>query len=244
MRPQEQMPFLQLVPNMVTLAGLCLGVTAIRFAMADRYELAAVLILLAAIIDGLDGLIARRLSATSAFGAELDSLSDMVCFAVAPGLIVFSFALGEAHAVGWITALVYIAAGALRLARFNVMQDSAAPPVRHFVGVPAPAGALLVMLPVFVTLAGLADLRQLPVVVTAWMAAVGLLMISRIKTLSPKGLRVPRAIVPLVFIAVILAMGMTFTRFWLLLVFADLAYLVILVLGAWRQHRESRVGAP
>lgn len=238
-RPAEQMHFLHLLPNLVTIAGLCLGVTAIRYAMADRFELAALLILLAAIVDGLDGLIARRLSASSAFGAELDSLSDMVCFAVAPGLIVYSFALGEAHAMGWLMALIYVAAGALRLARFNVMQDQDAPPTRHFVGVPAPAGAMLALLPVFVTLAGVADARQVPMLVALWLAAVGGLMISRLRTISPKGLRIPRGLILGVFIAVVLAMGLVFTRFWLLMILLDVIYLAILGLGVWKM-RDGR----
>lgn len=233
-RGQAPMPILHLLPNLVTIAGLCLGVTSIRFAMAERFELAAVLILLAAIIDGLDGLIARRLSATSAFGAELDSLSDMVCFAVAPGLLVFSFALGETHALGWMLALVYIAAGALRLARFNVMQDDAAPPVRHFVGVPAPAGAMLALLPVYLTLSGTADLRAMPALVAIWLGLVGLLMVSRLRTISPKGLRIPRGLVGLAFLAVVLVMGLMLTRFWTLMVVLDLIYLALLIPGLWK----------
>ena len=144
MSPQnrDQMPFLLLLPNLVTIAGMCLGLTAIRFAMVGRFEISVVLILLSALIDGMDGLIARRLRATSEFGAELDSLSDFLCFGVAPGVLVYRFAMGEGNALGWVFVLVYAAACCLRLARFNVMRGEDGAGKTHFTGVPAPAGAM------------------------------------------------------------------------------------------------------
>lgn len=233
-RDQEQMPFLQLVPNLVTIAGMCLGLTAIRFVMVGRYEIAVTLILLAALIDGVDGLIARRLRATSEFGAELDSLSDFLNFGVAPGLLVYRFALGEVNSLGWVFVLIYAAAGCLRLARFNVMRDAPETPKTHFTGVPAPAGAMLAMLPVFLTLAGIADAADAPVLVALWLGIVGALMISRIQTFSPKGLRIRRGRVGLMLIGTAIAMGLIFTRFWMLMVLVDLFYLAILVPALWR----------
>ncbi|OCX64496.1 CDP-diacylglycerol--serine O-phosphatidyltransferase [Thioclava sp. SK-1] len=224
----DRMPFIQLLPNLVTISGMCLGLTSIRFTMVDRYETAVMLIVLAALIDGVDGLIARRLKATSEFGAELDSLSDFLCFGVAPGLLVYRFALGETNSLGWVFVLVFAAAGCLRLARFNVMRaepDS----MHHFTGVPAPAGAGLCLLPVFLSFAGIVDVRAAPVLVALWVGFVGMLMISRIRTFSPKSLRVPRWAFAPMLMGTVIAMGLMFSRFWLLLVIVSLIYLAMLV---------------
>ncbi|MFP1645855.1 CDP-diacylglycerol--serine O-phosphatidyltransferase [Pontitalea aquivivens] len=237
-REQEPMPFLQLVPNLVTIAALCLGLTAIRFAMVGRFELAVSLILLAALLDGLDGLIARRLRATSDFGAELDSLSDFLNFGVAPGLLVYRFALGEANSLGWIFVLIYAVAGCLRLARFNVMRGAPEASSRHFVGVPAPAGAMLALFPVFLSLSGLAPAQEAPMIVAIWLGVVGVLMISRLPTFSPKALRIPRGRVGLMLIGTAIAMGILFTRFWMLMVLVDLAYLAALLPALWRARRQ------
>lgn len=236
-QPEKQgpMPLLQLLPNLVTLAGLCLGVTSIRFTMAGRFDLAVTLILLAVVIDGLDGLLARRLQASSEFGAQLDSLSDLICFAVAPGLLVYRFALGEANALGWVLVLVYVAAGALRLARFNVSQSEDTGLKTQFIGVPSPGGALL---PVFVTLAGYADLRAVPGPVSLWLAVVGVLMMSRLRTFSPKAVRIPRGVIGMVLIATVIAVGLIFTRFWALMVLIDAAYIAILAFSVLRGGRN------
>ncbi|MCL7465767.1 CDP-diacylglycerol--serine O-phosphatidyltransferase [Phaeovulum sp. NW3] len=237
-REQEPMPFLQLVPNLVTIAALCLGLTAIRFAMVGRFELAVSLILLAALLDGLDGLIARRLRATSDFGAELDSLSDFLNFGVAPGLLVYRFALGEANSLGWIFVLIYAVAGCLRLARFNVMRGAPETSSKHFVGVPAPAGAMLALFPVFLSLSGLVPAQEAPMIVAIWLGVVGVLMISRLPTFSPKALRIPRGRVGLILIGTAIAMGILFTRFWMLMVLVDLAYLAALLPAVWRARRQ------
>jgi CDP-diacylglycerol--serine O-phosphatidyltransferase len=225
---REQMPFLLLLPNLVTIAGMCLGLTSIRYSMVAMFETAVILILLSALIDGMDGLIARRLRATSEFGAELDSLSDFLCFGVAPGVLVYRFAMGEGNALGWVFVLVYAAATCLRLARFNVMRGEGAGKT-HFTGVPAPAGALLALLPVYLNLAGFADTRQAPMAVAVWLGFVGLLMISRIPTFSPKALRVPRWGVGGMLMGTVIGMGLMFTRFWALMVLIDLLYIAMLV---------------
>ncbi|MEO1951630.1 MULTISPECIES: CDP-diacylglycerol--serine O-phosphatidyltransferase [unclassified Thioclava] len=230
---KDRLPFLQLVPNLVTIAGMGLGLTSIRFAMDDRFESAVVLILLAALIDGMDGLLARRLNASSDFGAELDSLSDFLCFGVAPGLLLYRFALGETHAFGWVFVLVYTGAACLRLARFNVMRAEPES-MRHFTGVPAPAGAGLALLPMFVSFAELGDARAVPVLVAVWLGFVGLLMISRIKTFSPKAMRIPRRAVGVLLIGTVIAVGMVFTRIWLLMVILAAIYAVMLIPAIWK----------
>ncbi|TCO72377.1 CDP-alcohol phosphatidyltransferase family protein [Rhodovulum euryhalinum] len=224
----DRVPVLQLLPNMVTLAGMCVGLTSIRFAMDERFGAAVVLILLAAVMDGLDGLIARRLQATSEIGAQLDSLSDFLCFGVAPAVLIYKFLLAPAGSLGWIFVLVFAAATCLRLARFNVMSGKAQDvdtANTHFLGVPAPAGAMLGLLPAFATLGGVVAFDQAPLVVAVWIGIVAVLMISKLRTLSPKAIRVPRRLIGPIMFATVIGIGLTFSRPWLLLLVLDLVYL-------------------
>jgi CDP-diacylglycerol--serine O-phosphatidyltransferase len=223
-----RLPLLQLVPNLVTILGLCAGLTALRLAFDGRFEPAAALIVFAALLDGFDGLIARRLDAASRFGAELDSLADFFNFGVAPALLVYQLALSGAPDLGWTAALVFAVCACLRLARFNVNRDVPVTGRAHFVGVPAPAGALLGLMPAFVTFAGIGDAAAAPWLVAPWLAAVGLLMICRLRTLAPKGLRISRGAARWLLVGVALVVGLTFARFWLLMVLVDLAYLASL----------------
>jgi CDP-diacylglycerol---serine O-phosphatidyltransferase len=231
---RDSLPFLLLLPNMVTILGLCAGLSAIRFTFEGRFELATGLILFAAVIDGLDGLIARRLRATSEIGAQLDSLSDFLCFGVAPAILVYHFALTSDAGIGWIFALVFSICCCLRLARFNVMRDQPDAP-KHFLGVPAPAGAVLGLFPVFLTYAQVLDARSLPVLDALWLGLVGFLMVSRIPTPSLKGVRIPRDKAAYVLVGIALLVGLMLSRFWLLLVLCCIVYLGIVAYGALRR---------
>jgi CDP-diacylglycerol--serine O-phosphatidyltransferase len=233
---RERLPFLQLLPNLVTLAGLCLGLTSIRFAMVGKFEMAVILLLLSAAIDGLDGLIARRLKATSEFGAELDSLSDFLCFGVAPGVLVYRFAMGEGNALGWVFVLIYAAAACLRLARFNVMRGEDGAGKTHFTGVPAPAGALLALLPVFLSFEGWLDAARVPMLAAIWLGFVGVLMISRLPTFSPKSLRLKGLGVVGMLLGTVMGMGLILTKLWLFLILVDLLYIAVLLPGIWRMR--------
>ncbi len=237
---RRSLPLLNLLPNLITLLGLCAGLTAIRSALDGQFQIAAALIVLAAVLDGMDGLVARKLNAASSFGAELDSLSDFVCFGVAPGVVIYQALLGNSlPGLGWLFVLVFILCACLRLARFNVSRDAPPPPGRaHFVGVPAPAGAMLCLLPLFTMLAGGPDLRDLGLPVALYTGFVGLLMISRLPTLSPKSLRVPRNRTVWVLLGVAVFAGLAVMRPWAVLVVADLAYLGLLARDAWRHRRR------
>lgn len=235
---RDRVPFLLLLPNMVTLAGMCLGLTSIRFAMDERFGSAVALIFLAVLMDGLDGLLARRLRATSNFGAELDSLSDFLCFGVAPGILLYKFMLEPLGSLGWIFVLIFAAAACLRLARFNVMRGAGVEvdvpkdeAKNHFVGVPAPAGALLALLPLFAVQAGVLSALTPALVAGFWLGLVALLMISRLKTLSPKSLRIPRGLIVVLMFTLVVGIGLMFTRPWLLLVLLDLTYVALLSHG-------------
>ena len=153
-RPLPQVPVRAVLPSLVTLVALCAGLTSIRMTVEHRYEMAVLLILAAAVLDGIDGRIARFLKSTSRFGAELDSIADFVNFGVAPAMLIYVWGLGELRSLGWIAVLIYVISAALRLARFNVALDAGKPDWHggFFVGVPAPAGALIVLLPVYLEL--------------------------------------------------------------------------------------------
>lgn len=241
---QARVSILLLLPNIVTLVGMSFGLTAIRFATEGRLSAAVLLILLAALADVLDGLLARRFDAASAMGAQLDSLSDFLCFGAAPALMVYQLHLADVGGMGWIFALLFVTATCLRLARFNVMSGQADPSdeaKRHFVGVPAPAGAFLGILPVFLTLTGALDAGAAPALVSLWLAFVGLLMISKLKTPSLKGINVPRRSIAVILFATVVVIGLGFSRPWWLLVALDLAYLAT-VIAALIQARGRLFG--
>src|SRR5215218_8330181 len=159
----------RLIPNILTLAALCSGLTAIRFALQGEFRLAVIAVIVAAIFDALDGRVARRLGVASRFGAELDSLSDFLCFGVAPALVLYLSSLTDSGALGWIVTLMFPMCSALRLARFNTALVSDTPPPvwtgSYFTGVPAPAGALLALIPLMVSFEAEAAWPRHPVVV-------------------------------------------------------------------------------
>lgn len=235
-RERDKLPFRKLLPNLVTILGLCAGLTSIRFVLSGDYQPAALLIIFAALIDGLDGMLARRLKATSDLGAELDSLSDFLNFGVAPGLLVFGFLLREAPGGGWIFVLVFTICCCLRLARFNISKaaenSGEQAPQPHFVGVPAPAGALLALLPVFLGFQGVSAVPEAPVLTSLWLALVGALMVSRLPTFSPKSVFIPRDKIVWLLIATAILIGALLSRFWFSMVLIDLAYICLLIRSA------------
>lgn len=241
---RERMSLLQLVPNLVTILGMCAGLSAIRFTFDGRFELAAALIIFAAVMDGFDGMLARKLNAASSFGAELDSFADFVSFGVAPGILVFGYALsGPMAGVGWIFVLIFAVCACLRLARFNISRvDPEGASARHFVGVPAPAGAMLGLLPVYLGLAGVVDPSRAPILVALYLAGVGLLMVSRLPTPSLKGIRIARENVVWVLVGMSAFAGLLVLRTWLTFVITDLIYLAVLAILAFRKKTNAASG--
>ncbi|MFQ5775243.1 MAG: CDP-alcohol phosphatidyltransferase family protein [Kiloniellaceae bacterium] len=218
----------RLIPNGLTLLGLCAGLTATRLALMDRWELAIAAIGVAMVMDALDGRIARLMGATSEFGAQLDSLADVINFGVAPALIVYLWALGDAGGLGWALALVFVLSCALRLARFNTglgVGDPLPWTDRFFTGVPAPAGAGLALLPMVLSFE-LGD----GVLSSAWfngamLIAVAALMVSKIPTFSAKRLKVPHTYVGLALIGVGAFAAFLVSTPWVTLSLVGLAYL-------------------
>lgn len=183
----------RLIPNILTLLALCAGMTAIRFALTGDFQAAVYAIIVAGILDGLDGRIARLLKATSQFGAELDSLSDFISFGVAPATVMYLWTMSGLHGVGWAIVLFFAVCCALRLARFNTQLSAEPAPhaAGYFTGVPAPAGAGLVMMPMFASFEWGDWIARSPYLNLVWITGIALLMVSRIPTLSLKKFHIP-----------------------------------------------------
>jgi len=237
----REIPLRLLVPNLITVLAICAGLTGIRLAFEGRYELAVAMVLLAAFLDGIDGRVARLLKATSKFGVQMDSLADIINFGVAPALVSYAFLLDQAHSIGWIAALLYAIAAGLRLARFNVMEDrniKADWQSEFFVGVPAPMGAMLVLLPVYL---GFLGVEATPVFVYASVAytlLIGYLLVSRLPVWSGKSSRIRRDLTLPIMLAVVLYVALLMSYTWEVLSITVVAYLFVLPFSARAWHRR------
>lgn len=225
------LPFNRLIPNILTVLALCAGLTAIRFALQGKWELAVLAIVIAGVFDTLDGRLARLLGGATKFGAELDSLSDFISFGVAPAILIYAWSLQHAKGIGWVLAMVFAVCSALRLARFNTkLGVSDMPPWAYnfFTGVPAPGGAGLVMLPMMLSFQFGTGFFDQPAVNGVVMAAVAVLMISRIPTYSFKQFKVPhRMVLPMLLLVGLLA-ALLITNLWMTLNLVGIAYMMSL----------------
>ena len=251
-RPRFRLiPVRTLLPNLITLLALCAGLTAIRLAVEDKLEWAVAAIVFAALLDGIDGRIARMLKGTSRFGAELDSLADFVNFGVAPALMLYFWGLHELGNAGWIAAMVFAISTGLRLARFNVMADDPNKPAwaaNFFVGVPAPAGAITVLLPIYVYFLGMPRVVFVAPVALVYTLTIAFLMVSRLPVFSGKrvGKRVAPEMVLPVFVAVVLFFALLISYPWVVLTIGTVCFLASLPLGylSYRKHeRKDAAGA-
>jgi CDP-diacylglycerol--serine O-phosphatidyltransferase len=241
-KPPRDLPLLQLLPNFVTMAAICAGLTSIRFAIQGDFDLSVAMIVLAAALDGLDGRLARLLKSSSEIGAELDSLADFLNFGVAPGITLYLWALQDARSAGWIVVLIYAVCCVLRLARFNVGSRSADGGERTgFVGVPSPAAGLLALMPLY--LSEVDQRFEMPdVVIALWMIFVGLLMIGRFPTPSLKGATVGREKVRFVVLGFVALLALLATYPWLTLTGCGVAYFGLLGWDAVRRRWSGRKG--
>jgi CDP-diacylglycerol--serine O-phosphatidyltransferase len=244
-RPRfRAIPVRTLVPNVITLLALCAGLTAIRLAVEDRLEWALAAIVFAAMLDGIDGRVARMLKGTSRFGAELDSLADFVNFGVAPALILYFWGLHELKSAGWIAALVFAICAALRLARFNVMIEDPDRPAwagNYFVGVPAPAGAITVLLPIYLQFLGVPHFEFVAPLTFVYTLGIAFLMVSRLPVFSGKrvGKRVAPELVLPVFVLIVLFFALLISYPWEVLTIGTVFYLATLPLG-WLSYRNAQ----
>ncbi|MDP3320784.1 MAG: phosphatidylcholine/phosphatidylserine synthase [Bosea sp. (in: a-proteobacteria)] len=241
----KPIPFRLIAPNVITLLALCLGLTAMRLVVEGKLETATVCILIAAALDGVDGRLARMLKGTSRFGAELDSLSDFVNFGVATGYVLWIFVLHDLRSFGWIIVLTLACAMALRLARFNVMIDDPNRPEwqkNFFVGMPAPAGAITAMLPLYLHFIGVPVQDYGAVPVGLYILFIAFLTISRIPCYAGKtlGTRIPREKVLPIFVGVVVVAGLLFAYPFEMLALVVIAYLALIPLSAARYRKLDR----
>lgn len=249
-RPRRGIPLRTVVPNAVTALALCTGLTGVRFAIAGRWEEAIWCIVAAAVLDGMDGRIARRLNGQSRFGAELDSLSDVIAFGVSPAVIMHLWVLQDVARFGWIFALAYAVCAALRLARFNAAIDAEEQPHKSagfLTGVPAPAGAGLMLLPLILWVASGGDwawLRSFPLVAT-WAALVAFLMISSLATFSWGSLRLRRTVRLEAIVVIALLGAALLSAPWETLSVLALLYLATIPfsIAAYAKVRRQRAAA-
>lgn len=248
----REIPIRLVIPNLVTILAICAGLSGIRLAFEGRFETAVIMVLAAAFLDGIDGRIARALKASSNFGAQMDSLADIVNFGVAPALVLYAYLLDRAGSFGWIAALLFVIACGLRLARFNVMLGDADRPKwqsDYFVGVPAPAGAVLVMLPVYLGFLGMTPGRTVAFVASAYAVLIAVLLVSRLPVYSGKseGSRVRRDIVMPLMLALVLYVLLLASFTWETVTVSAICYLIFLPLSmrayARKAEREERVEA-
>jgi len=226
-RPMRGWSINRLIPNILTLLALCAGMTAIRLALAGKFEASVTAIIIAGVLDGIDGRIARLLKGMTSFGAELDSLSDFISFGVAPAVLLYLWTMESLQSLGWAVVLLFAVCCALRLARFNTQIGAELPPYAYnfFTGVPAPAAAGLVMMPMMAWFVFDLDVFRHPVLNGIVLAGVGALMVSRVPTFSMKRLHMPREwVLPMLLIVGVLAAFLT-TEPWGTLLAVGVVYL-------------------
>lgn len=233
----------KLIPNILTMLALAVGMTGMRFAIQERWEAAVAAILIAGVLDGLDGRLARLLNAQSKFGAELDSLADMVSFGIAPAMILYMWALNTASNFGWIAALLYGVCMALRLARFNTMMGTVEKPAwafNYFTGVPAPAAAGLALVPMILQFQFEWPVQAHPVPVALWTTLMATLMISTVPTFSFKGLKIPPGRVVFLLLGVGVLAAALVGDPWLTLLGIGAVYLAAIPLSIRQYARLKR----
>ena len=250
-RPRfKGLSFNRMIPNILTMLGLCAGLTAMRFALEARFGSAAVAIAVAACIDGLDGRLARLLKATSRFGAEFDSLADFLCFGVAPGFVLYLWSLEAAHAYGFMPCLMFAVCMALRLARFNANLDASPHPAytyNFFTGVPAPAGAGVALFPLFVGLEAkslgwewvLATVQS-PAFCAVVLVGTALLLVSTLPVWSFKNFKVPSEYVLPMLLGIGLYAALLVADPWAALAAGGLIYVAMLPFSARSFRRLKR----
>ncbi len=242
--PGRGIPLRAIAPNAITALALCSGLTGIRFAISGEWERAVLMVLLAAVLDGLDGRVARMMRGESRFGAELDSLSDAISFGVSPALILYLWSLLAEPRVGWIVSLVYAVFTALRLARFNASIDVAEQPHKSagfLTGIPAPAGAGLAMLPIYIWIWSGETLFRSPWIVAPWVAAIAFLMVSSVATFSWSSLKLRPNIRFEAMVGMVVVAAALVSALWQTLTIICVAYLATLPFSIRSYSRVRRL---
>ena len=237
--------FNTMIPNILTMLALCAGLTAMRFGLDEKWEAALMSLAIAAILDSLDGRIARALRGTSKFGAELDSLSDFICFGISPALLLYLWTMKTAGQWGWIFVLLFSVCCALRLARFNTDIEKPDPPSwtnNYFTGVPAPAGAGLVLLPMMINFQTGSTFLKEPHFVAFFIVIVSALLVSRLPTYSFKALRIQHRFILLTMLIVGLVAALAVSAPWLTITVILFAYIISFPFG-YRSYKKQALKA-
>jgi CDP-diacylglycerol--serine O-phosphatidyltransferase len=238
-----------ILPNMLTLIGVCIGLSSIRFALDEKFELAIIAIIFAALIDGLDGRIARLIKGTSKVGKELDSLTDMISFGVAPAFIMYFWKLNTLERFGWLLCLVYVICVALRLARFNV--NSNTDPSwkdNFFEGVPSPAGAILLLTPLIISLSGF-DFLQLNynIITPIFFVITSFLLISKFPSYSFKKIVIPRRTTIFLLFGIVLFFGLLLIYTFNVIAISAVVYVFLLPISFFhfqklkKKHENDKI---
>ena len=221
-----------ILPNILTLLGVCIGLSSIKFAFDGNFELAIIAVIVAGIIDGLDGRIARLIKATSKVGKELDSLTDVISFGVAPAFIMYFWSLVEIGRLGWLVALIYVVCVALRLARFNVnSEESSSWKDNFFEGMPSPAGGIIVLMPLIFSFSGLGKYFftiNYDLLVPSFFIVVSILLISTIPTYSFKKIVIPRSMTKFLLFGLVLFFGALLVYTFKTLALGSMLYLCLI----------------
>ena len=231
-----------ILPNMLTLIGVCIGLTSIRFALSGEFHLAIIAIIFAALIDGLDGRIARLIKGTSKVGKELDSLTDMISFGVAPAFIMYFWKLSTLGRLGWLLCLIYVICVALRLARFNVNSNQE-PSWRDnfFEGVPSPAGGILVLTPLIISLTNFNYINiNYNIVVPAFFIITSLLLISKFPTYSFKKIVIQRKATIFLLFGVVLFFGLLLVYPFIMISLSAIIYLLLIPISSFNYQKLKK----
>ena len=231
-----------ILPNMLTLIGVCIGLTSIRFALSGEFGFAIIAIIFAALIDGLDGRIARLIKGTSKVGKELDSLTDVISFGVAPSFIMYFWKLNELGRIGWLICLLYVVCVALRLARFNV-NSSVEPSWRDnfFEGIPSPAGGVLVLMPLIFSFSEFQFINlNYNLVVPILFLVISIFLISKIPTYSLKKIVVPRRMTIFLLFGIILYFGLILIYTFNTIVISGFIYLIMIPISIAHYYKSNK----
>jgi len=231
-----------LLPNTLTILGVCLGLSSIKFALDANYAIAVIAIAFSAILDTLDGRVARLIKGTSKVGKELDSLTDVISFGVAPSFIMYFWSINEMGKIGWMCILIYCVCCALRLARFNltVIEETESWKVNFFEGVPSPAAAGLILLPLILTLSGLVQLENLAIISSIIILATSILMVSKIPTYSLKRILIPRNFTIFLLLGIGIYLSLIIFYTFETLFFSGLIYIILIPISFVHHRRLTK----
>ena len=231
-----------ILPNIFTLVGVCIGLSSIKFAFDGKFELSIIAVIIAGIIDGLDGRIARLIKGTSKVGKELDSLTDVISFGVAPAFIMYFWALSEIGRLGWLISLIYVVCVALRLARFNVSsEEESSWRDNFFEGIPSPAGGILVLMPLVLSFSEFKYLNEnYKLVVPIFFIIISILLISKIPTYSLKKIAVPRSTSIFLLFSIILYFGLILVYTFNTIIISGIIYLLMIPVSAFHFYKIKK----